>query len=212
MASSKFNTIIWDLGGVLIDWNPAYVFEKFFADKEKQAYFFENVCTSDWNEEQDAGRPIGEATEALVAQHPEWEAAIRAYYGQWTEMLGGPIYDTVEIFKELKTSTDLKFYALTNWSAELFPIALERYDFLHWFDGRLVSGEEKMRKPFREIYALVLDRFQITPHQAIFIDDNLRNIKAAEPFGLHCIHFKNPAQLKYELELAGIINDEPGRQ
>jgi 2-haloacid dehalogenase len=204
--NQKFDTIIWDLGGVLIDWNPAYVFDKIFDDKEKQAYFFEHICTPDWNEEQDAGRLIQEATDELAAKHPEWEDTIRAYYGRWTEMLGGPIAETVEIFRQLKETTDLKFYALTNWSAELFPIALERYDFLHWFDGRLVSGEEKMRKPFSEIYALIMDRFNIDPNRAIFIDDNLRNIKAAEPFGLHCIQFKNADQLRKELKEIGIIS------
>ena len=205
MKNRQFETVIWDLGGVLIDWNPAYVFDNFFDDKEKTKYFFENICTSDWNEEQDAGRLIADATDYLVKQHPEWEEAIRAYYGRWTEMLGGPIHETVEIFRELKENTNLKFYALTNWSGELFPVALERYDFLHWFDGRLVSGDEKTRKPFPEIYQLILDRFNIEPTKAIFIDDNVRNIKAAEPFGLHCIQFKNPQQLREVLEEKGLL-------
>ena len=205
MNDQKIDTIIWDLGGVLIDWNPAYVFDKYFDDEEKTKYFFENICTSDWNEEQDAGRLITEATEELVTKHPEWEEAIRTYYGRWTEMLGGPIHETVDIFRELKEKTDLKFYALTNWSGELFPVALERFDFLHWFDGRLVSGDEKTRKPFREIYQLILDRFNIEPSQALFIDDNLRNIKAAEPFGLHKIHFKDPQQLREVLSGKGLL-------
>jgi len=205
MKDQQIDTVIWDLGGVLIDWNPAYVFDKFFNDTEKTKYFFENICTSDWNEEQDAGRLITDATDQLVKQHPEWEEAIRAYYGRWTEMLGGPIQETVEIFRELKEKTNLKFYALTNWSGELFPVALERFDFLHWFDGRLVSGDEKTRKPFREIYQLILDRFNIEPSKALFIDDNLRNIKAAEPFGLHCIQFENPKQLREVLTEKGLL-------
>ncbi|HVF96639.1 MAG TPA: HAD family phosphatase [Flavisolibacter sp.] len=201
----KTNTIIFDLGGVLIDWNPAYVFDKLIEDEEKRSHFFANVCTAEWNEEQDAGRTIKEANEVLVAKHPEWKNHIEAYYGRWEEMLGGPIEETVNIFRQLKESGRYKFYALTNWSAELFPIALQRYDFLHWFDGRLVSGEEKMRKPFPEFYQLLLDRFHINKEEAVFIDDNLRNAEAAEKFGIKTIRFLNPAQLQKDLQDMGIL-------
>lgn len=196
----KIKTIIFDLGNVLIDWNPDYVFDKLFEDKERKKYFFENVCTMEWNEMQDAGRSINEATEELAAKHPEWEEYIRAYYGQWKDMLGGPIHDTVEIFRRLKESGRYKLYALTNWSAELFPYALEMYEFLHWFDGRVVSGEEKMRKPNPEFYKVLLDRFGVQTAGALFIDDNYRNIKAAEELGIKSIHFKSPQQLRVELE------------
>lgn len=197
--------IIFDLGGVLIDWNPSYVFDKMFDDEEKKKHFFENICTSDWNEKQDAGRSLKKATEELAAQYPEWEKYIEAYYGRWEEMLGGPIRDTVEIFRQIKDSGRYKLYALTNWSAELFPIALERYDFLHWFDGRVVSGEEKMRKPFPEFYQLIIDRFQLAPGETLFIDDNLRNVKAAEEIGLRTIAFQSPLQLKQKLTQMGIL-------
>jgi 2-haloacid dehalogenase len=203
--NNEIDAIIFDLGGVLIDWNPSYVFDKIFDDEEKKKHFFENICTSDWNEKQDAGRPLKEATEELVHKHPQWKEYIEAYYGRWEEMLGGPIHDTVEIFRQLKQTGRYKIYALTNWSAELFPIALERYDFLHWFDGRVVSGEEKMRKPFPEFYQLILDRFQLTPHETLFIDDNNRNAKAAEEIGLRTILFKSPSQLKEELVDRGIL-------
>lgn len=201
----KINAIIFDLGGVLIDWNPSYVFDKMFTDVEQKKHFFENICTADWNEKQDAGRPLKEATEELVHKHPEWKEYIEAYYGRWEEMLGGPIHDTVEIFRQIKESGKYKLYALTNWSAELFPIALERYDFLHWFDGRVVSGEEKMRKPFPEFYRLMLERFQLTPQKTLFIDDNLRNAKAAEEIKLNVIVFKSPSQLKDDLVQLGIL-------
>lgn len=203
--STGIDAIIFDLGGVLIDWNPSYVFDKMFDDSEKKKHFFENICTSDWNEKQDAGRPLKEATEELVHKHPEWKEYIEAYYGRWEEMLGGPIYETVEIFRELKQKGKYKLYALTNWSAELFPIALERYDFLHWFDGRVVSGEEKMRKPFPEFYQLILNRFKLTPQETLFIDDNVRNAEAAEQIGIRTIIFKSPEQLKNELTQSGIL-------
>jgi 2-haloacid dehalogenase len=195
----EITTIIFDLGNVLIDWNPKYVFDKMFDDGERKKFFFENICTMEWNEMQDAGRPIKEATEELVAKYPEWKEYIEAYYGQWRDMLGGPIHDTVEIFKELKQSEKYRLYALTNWSAELFPYALATYDFLHWFDGRVVSGEEKMRKPEPDFYHILLDRFHVTPEHALFIDDNFRNVKAAQEIGINTIHFTSPQQLKDEL-------------
>ncbi|HWI90207.1 MAG TPA: HAD family phosphatase [Flavisolibacter sp.] len=201
----KIDAIIFDLGGVLIDWNPSYVFDKMFSDEEQKKHFFENICTHEWNEKQDAGRPLKEATEELVHKHPEWKEYIEAYYGRWEEMLGGPVHETVEIFKQLKETGRYKIYALTNWSAELFPIALERYEFLHWFDGRVVSGEEKTRKPFPEFYRLILDRFQLTPEETLFIDDNLRNAEAGEQIGLKTIRFHSPAQLKKELIELGIL-------
>jgi 2-haloacid dehalogenase len=198
------NTIIFDLGGVLIDWNPRYVYRAIFDNEEKMEWFLQHICTPDWNEIQDEGYPIAKATEELVAKHPEWEKEIRAYYDRWAEMLRGPIQETVAIFKKLKENPDLKLYALTNWSAELFPIALQRYDFLHWFDGRVVSGEEKIRKPFPEIYQLLLNRYDVKPSQAVLIDDSLRNIEAAKKLGITSIRFHNPEQLKEELADVGI--------
>ena len=200
----KINTVIFDLGGVLIDWNPRYVYRTIFKTEEEIDWFFENVATNDWNENQDAGYPITKATEELIAQHPKWEKEIQAYYGRWTEMLGGPIHETVEIFRQLKKIPGLKTYALTNWSAETFHIALERYDFLHWFDGRVVSGEEKTRKPFHVFYKKLLDRYNVDPARSLFIDDNLRNVKAAEELGIKGIYFENPDQLKKELINLGI--------
>ena len=197
--------MIFDLGGVLIDWNPRYVYRTIFKKEEEIDWFFENIATHDWNENQDAGYPLDAATEDLIKKHPDWENEIRAYYGRWTEMLGGPIHDTVEILKELKKIPGMKTYALTNWSAETFPIALERYEFLHWFDGRLVSGEEKTRKPFADIYQKIIDKFSIDPDKAIFIDDNLRNIKGAEALGIKGIHFHDPVQLKNELKQLKVL-------
>lgn len=203
---ADINTIIFDLGGVLIDWNPGYVFdENYFESKEQREFFFNNVCTADWNENQDAGYPIAKATEEKLAEFPEWEKPIRDFYGRWVDMLGGPIQETVDIFKELKQNSDLKFYALTNWSAETFPVALERFDFLHWFDGRVVSGEEKMRKPFPEFYQLLLNRYDVRPEEALFIDDNLRNVIAAESLGIKSIYFKQHSQLKDDLTIFGLI-------
>ena len=200
-------TIIFDLGGVLIDWNPEYVFRHLIPDPERRRFFFENICTHDWNVEQDAGRPIAEATELLVNQYPEWESDIRAYYGRWEEMLGGPIPETVELFRELRDQGEHRLLALTNWSAETFPVALVRYDFLHWFEGIVVSGDEKTRKPFSDIYEILLDRYGVTPETAIFIDDSLKNVEGAEAVGINGTHFQSAAQLREALREWGVIRD-----
>jgi 2-haloacid dehalogenase len=199
------NTIIFDLGNVLVDWSPMHVFGNYFESEEKRNYFFENICTPDWNEQQDEGRSIVEATLELIQKYPEWEQPIRDFYGRWTEMLKGPIHGSVEIFRQLKDSGKYKIYALTNWQAGLFDIALVRYNFLHWFDGRVVSGEEKMRKPFPQFYQKLLDRYHVKAEEALFIDDSLRNIKAAEELGIKSIHFQGPEQLKKELATLGVL-------
>jgi 2-haloacid dehalogenase len=204
MADIK--AIIFDLGNVLVDWSPLHVYDdNYFDSPEKKDYFFKNICTSDWNEEQDAGRSIVEATQELVAKYPDWEKAIRDFYGRWTEMLKGPIHETVEMFRLLKESKKYKIYALTNWQAGLFDIALVRYNFLHWFDGRVVSGEEKIRKPFPEFYNRLLTRYNVKPEEALFIDDSMRNIKAARELGINSIHFTGPADLRKELNAMGIL-------
>ncbi|HLG41037.1 MAG TPA: HAD family phosphatase [Chitinophagaceae bacterium] len=202
--SMAINTIIFDLGNVLVEWNPMHVYHNYFDTEERRNYFFENICTAEWNEMQDEGRSIVEATQELVKKFPDWEQAIRDYYGRWTEMLKGPIHESVEIFRQLKASGKYNIYALTNWQAGLFDIALVRYNFMHWFDGRVVSGEEKIRKPFPEFYQRLLDRYNINPSEALFIDDSLRNVKGAEALGINGIHFTSPGQLKEELRKRGI--------
>lgn len=198
-------TIIFDLGAVLIDWNPRYMYRTIFEDEAEMEKFLAEITTSDWNEEQDAGRPLHEGTEILVKQFPEHEHQIRAFYGRWDEMLGEAFNDTVEIFRQLKESGKYKIYALTNWSDETFPVAFERFDFLQWFDGIVVSGEEKIRKPTPEFYHILLDRYNVKPREALFIDDNYRNILAAEKIGINCVHFTSAEQLAEELLKCDIL-------
>ena len=203
---AAINTIIFDLGNVLVNWSPLHVYnESYFDSLEKRDYFFQHICTMDWNEKQDEGRSIVEATRELIEQFPDWEQPIRDYYGRWTEMLHGPIAESVEIFRLLKESDKYKIYALTNWPTVLFDIALVRYNFLHWFDGRVVSGEEKTRKPFPEFYQRLLDRYNVDPSEALFIDDSLRNVKAAEGLGIKSLHFQSPDQLKDELRKLDLL-------
>lgn len=197
--------IIFDLGGVLIDWNPEYVFlDEFGGDRQKMQAFFDEVCTFDWNENQDAGYPLAQATEDRIALFPEHEPLIRMYYGRWEEMLGEAIEGTVDLLKKLVAHPNYKVVALTNWSAETFPVALKRFEFLHWFEGIVVSGTEKTRKPFPEIYQTTLNRFDIVAEESLFIDDNARNVAAAAALGIQTIQFQNPKQLTTDLQANGI--------
>ncbi|MGB2245599.1 MAG: HAD family hydrolase [Flavobacteriaceae bacterium] len=201
----KYKNIIFDLGGVLIDWNPDYVYKEVFKDEKKMAWFYREICTMDWNENQDAGYPLAKATEERVALFPQYESWIRMYYGRWEEMLGDQINASVSLLQQCIAVSDLKVLALTNWSAETFPKALEKFDFLQWFDGIVVSGDEKTRKPFPEIYQTTLNRYQLKAKETVFIDDNLRNVKAAQGMGIHGIHFLSPKQLKKDLVELNII-------
>lgn len=205
MANANTETVIFDLGGVLIDWNPEYLFRKIFDDEAEMRHFLREIATPDWNEQQDAGRPLAEATEWLVERHPEHEAPIRAYYGRWEEMLGGAIAGTVELLNRLHAQNSHRLYALTNWSHETFPIAVERFEFLQRFEGILVSGREKLKKPDPRIYELVIERYAITPQRALFIDDSRRNVEGARAVGLEAIHFESPEKLEKDLRGRGIL-------
>ena len=179
------DTIIFDLGGVLVDWKPEYVYRKVFnKDEEKVRWFLNTVCTSDWNMEQDAGRTIEEAVNIKIAEFPQYATWIRLFYSEWHHMFSGPIAKNVELFKRLKATRKYKIYALTNWSAEKWDLALKLFPFFNDFDGVIVSGQEKTRKPFPEIYTIILNRYQIIPENAIFIDDNEKNVKAAKKLKL----------------------------
>lgn len=195
----NIDTIVFDLGGVLIDWNPKYVYRTIFDTEEEIDTFLNEVCNMEWNVQQDAGRSLAEATESLVSHHPKWEKEIRAYYGRWEEMLGGAILESVDILESLKAGGQYRLYALTNWSNETFPIAFARYEFLKIFEGILVSGDEKLIKPDPAIYTLLFDRYKIDPATSVFIDDSLKNVEGAKTAGMRAIHFRSPMQMREEL-------------
>jgi 2-haloacid dehalogenase len=197
--------VIFDLGGVLIDWNPRYLYRNIFETEDKMEWFLQHVCNMDWNEQQDAGYLIEKGIAEKVAAFPEWEKEIRLYYERWKDMFNGTIPGSVEIFYELRKKSGLKLYALTNWSAELFPYALAHFDFLNDFDGRVVSGEEMIRKPSTEIFQRLLDRYALKNSETLFIDDNARNVAAAEAMGIHAIHFQSPEQLRNHILEMGLL-------
>ena len=208
--SSKINTVIFDLGGVLIDWNPRYLYRKIFKTEEEITWFLENICTSDWNDEQDAGRSFEEATRELTEKYPGYKEPIEAWYARWHETIAGPIDGTVKILKEIRDSRSYRLYALTNWSAETFPWAMQNFDFLHWFEGIVVSGVEKSRKPLPEFFQILFDRYNVNPSESIFIDDNLKNVEGAKALGLNTITFQDPDQLLKDLQKLNLVTSLHG--
>ncbi len=202
----RIDTVIFDFGGVLIDWNPAYVFLKEFrGDAQKMSYFLNTICSWEWNEEQDAGQTLKKATEDRIAMFPEYEHLIRMYYDRWDEMLGYEHNETVTLLNRIKSKGNHKLIGLTNWSHETFPVALERFPFLHLFDGIVVSGTEKMKKPDPRIYQLTLNRYHINAENAVFIDDKKENVVAAVREGIHGIHFTTSEVLEKELVILGVL-------
>lgn len=183
------DTIVFDLGGVLIDWNPRYVYQKIFNTTEAVEYFLNQICTTEWNELQDAGRTLSDATKLLQVAHPHYFTEIQIYYDKWEDMLGGVIQTTVDLLQDLHDSKNYKIYALTNWSAETFPIALTKFKFLSLFEGILVSGEERLKKPDPAIFQLLIDRYDLIPDKTLFIDDNAKNIITAQNLGFNVVHF-----------------------
>jgi 2-haloacid dehalogenase len=197
--------VVFDLGGVLIDWDPRYLYRKLLDDEAAVEEFLATVCTPEWNAEQDRGRPFAEGVAELVGRHPVHAAAITAYHERWPEMLGGAVGGTVEVLAELRAA-GVPVYALTNWSAETFGIARERFEFLEWFDGVLVSGEERMIKPDPAIFRLLLDRFGLDPGATFYIDDSPANVAAADRLGFDALRFTSPAQLRRDLEARGLLS------
>ena len=197
--------VVFDLGGVLINWDPRNLYQKVMSDSNEVEQFLSEVCTSDWNAQQDAGRPLSEATQILVDQYPLQEAYIRMYYDRWEEMLDGSIVESVTLLKQLMQQGNHRLLALTNWSHETFPRALELFEFLGWFEGIVVSGAEQLKKPDERIYQVLFDRYQINPINSVFIDDSYPNVEAARNLGMKAVHFKTPQALRTELSQLQVI-------
>jgi 2-haloacid dehalogenase len=199
--------VVFDLGAVLIDWNPRYLYRDLFdGDERAMERFLAAVCTPTWNEQMDAGRPFAEATEELAALHPDQADLIRAYGSRWHDMLGGAFEETVAIVRGLQAA-GTPVYALSNWSAETFPAAMAKYPFLGDMDGILVSGEIKAIKPDPAIFREFMRRFSLRPDQIVFIDDNQPNVDAARSLGWTAFRFESAEQTGRELLQLGFDVD-----
>jgi 2-haloacid dehalogenase len=204
-ASPIVRAVVFDVGGVLIDWNPRHLYRKLFnGDIAAMEAFLATVCSQDWNEHQDAGRAIAEAEAELIARFPERADLIRAYYGRFDEMMAGPIDGTVAILEELH-ARQVPLYALTNWSAETFPRALARFSFFQRFRGIVVSGRISVKKPDRRIFEHLVTTHRLTPAETLFIDDAVKNVDGARAVGLHALHFESAERLRGDLRDLGLL-------
>jgi len=199
-------TLIFDLGGVLIDWNPRFLYRQLLSSEREVEDFLTRVCPHAWNEEMDAGKPFAEGVAERVALFPEYAALIRAYHERWQEMVGEPIAGTVALLREAKAA-GVPCYALSNWSAETFPPVRKRFDFLALFDGIVLSGEEGVRKPDPRLYRVLLERYRLDPATCLFVDDVATNVEAGRALGMEGVVFTTAEALRDELAGWGF----PGR-
>lgn len=204
-SSARRSVAIFDLGGVLLEWNPRHLYRKLFAgDETAMEHFLSTVCTVQWNEEQDAGRSFADATEALMPRHADKRALIEAWGARFDEMVPGAIEGTVALLAELK-ERNVPLYAISNWSSETFEPLRKRFEFLTWFRDIVISGNERVIKPDPRIFRALLTRNAISPESAVFIDDDPRNAAAAAALGIHGIHFCGPEALRRDLAAVGIL-------
>lgn len=204
-APQGVTAVVFDLGGVLIDWDPRYLYRSMFdGDEEAMEAFLAEVTTPEWNALQDAGRPWAEAVETLIREHPHHRERIVAYRERWPEMLAGAIEPTVALLDELR-GTGVRLLALTNWSGETFPIARSMFPFLEWFDGIVVSGDVRMAKPDPRIFRHLIDEHTLDPSSTVFIDDSERNVRAASELGITAIRYTDADQLRSELVRLGVL-------
>lgn len=198
----RASIVVFDIGNVLIEWDPRHLYRKIFTDADRMEWFLTEVCTPDWNLEQDRGRLFADAVALLTKDHPDLAEEIAAYDARWAEMVPGAITGSVELLEGLRAN-GVRNFAITNFSHEKFAEARKRFGFLNGFEGVIVSGEEKVIKPDPAIYRLLLDRYGLTAGECLFIDDSPKNVESARAIGMHAHHFKNPAALAATLKTHG---------
>jgi 2-haloacid dehalogenase len=200
--------IVFDFGGVLIDWNPRYYYREVFSDAAEMEYFLTEVCGPHWNMKHDMGHTFAELTKEWISQFPKYTREIDLYQNNWQTMIRGEIKENTKLLLPLKSR--YRLFGLTNWSAEAFPVIRPQYEFFNLFEGIVVSGEEKIVKPGKEIFLLLLDRYNLKAEESLFIDDSLKNVEAARELGFHIIHVNGEKSLDGQLRgMEILVNSEP---
>lgn len=195
----QIKNIVFDFGGVLVDWNPRYLYRDYFKNDGEMEYFLGNICTLEWNSQFDKGASFVDGVQAKAAQHPEYKEAIELYWAEWPKTLGGCLSDSVDLMRELKAK-GYKVYGLTNWSAETIGFAFRKFDFFQEFDGIVISGVEKLIKPDGRLYQVLLERYGLAADECVFIDDNITNVNAAIQAGMNGIPFDNIGHVREQLD------------
>jgi 2-haloacid dehalogenase len=202
--AEPIEAVVFDVGGVLLDWNPRYLYRKLFDDEKEMERFLSEVCTLEWHDAHDRGKPLEVSCAELATTHPSYAEQIYAWGQRSEEMVGGPIQETVELLRELKDA-GVPVYALTNMEVETYPRRLERFPFLRWFDGAVVSSFEGVAKPDAEIFQLLLERFGLDPRRTLLVDDSAQNVRAARSAGMQAMQFSSASELRALLEEAGLL-------
>jgi len=203
--------VVFDIGGVLLDWNPRHLYRGLFdGDEDAMEHFLATVCTPEWNAHNDRGRPLAEGVALLSAEHPDQAELIEAFAARWPETVAGPIEGSVQVLAEL-VENGTPVYALSNWSAETFGQARTRYEFLGWFDGMVISGHEGVIKPEPRIFEILCERWGLQPASTVFVDDTEVNVEAAHALGFQAIRFHDPPGLRAALVEAGVLPAGGGR-
>ncbi len=195
--------VVFDVGGVLLDWNPRHLYRKLIADEAQMEWFLEEVCSPAWHAPHDRGVSTAVSCAELASRYPEYSELIWAWSRRSEEMIRGVVTGTVEVLRELKEA-GLPCYALTNMEAETYPLRLRRFPFLRWFDGTVVSGREGIAKPDPAIFTRLLDRFGLMAETMLMIDDTEENLYAASKLGMQTAQFRSSRELLTQLESAGL--------
>jgi 2-haloacid dehalogenase len=203
MTGHRIDAVVFDLGGVLIDWNPRHLYRRLFAGEQEMELFLAEVCTGEWHQQHDLGADITQSCRQLAQLHPQHRQPIMAWAERGEEMVAGQFDETVELLAALKAA-GMPCYALSNMEPETYAIRRDRFAFMSWFDGLVISGHEGTAKPGRQIFDVLLDRFGLDPHRCVFIDDSARNIEAARELGMTALLYTSAGQLRQELEDLGI--------
>lgn len=202
--STDIKGVVFDLGGVVIDWNPMRLYRKVFdGDEVKAENFLATICTGEWNGQQDTGYDLMKATNELVAQYPEWAHEIRVYYGRWIEMIGGPIPGSLEVVEALKAG-GIRLFALSNWHCETFAKVRYDYPVFKLFEKIVLSGDHGVIKPDQRLYRIALDTYGMPAENLVFVDDRPENVEAAQKAGMSGLVFTSAANLKADLKGLGI--------
>jgi 2-haloacid dehalogenase len=201
--TTRIESVAFDLGGVLIDWNPRHLYRRLIDDEAAIERFLAEVCTPEWNATLDTGRSFADAVADLVREHPERRELIEAYRSRWPEMLGGCFSETLAIVRHLREA-GIPIYALSNWATETFVSTRDQFPFLDEFDGILLSGQVGISKPDPAIFRLFLERFGLTAESTVFIDDSPANVAVARSLGIGALLFQDATQIRSELQALGL--------
>jgi 2-haloacid dehalogenase len=204
MAVQSAEVVVFDLGGVLIDWNPRYLYRQLFTDEQSMEDFLATVCTGQWHRDHDLGEDIRESCHRLARLHPQHRDMIMAWAERGEEMVAGQFDDTVEVLRMLKAA-GVPCYALSNMEPAAFAVRRDRFAFMSWFDGLVISGLEGVAKPDRLIFGILLDRYRLAPQGCVFVDDSVRNVEVARELGMIGLHYTSATRLRAELEGLGIM-------